>query len=209
MSNAPQHPTKEILLDVAQALMLEKGFSATSLEEICEKAGVTKGGFFHHFKNKNELGRAVTAHYWRSTRDMLRAAPFRTYTDPVKRVYGFIDFLIGMSGHAASRNCLLGNLSQELSNTNLRVRNACAESFAEYASDLKADLDEVVSVRGISALDTKSIANHIIAVIEGALILAKAQGDMEVRNESLRHLKQYLMSIFEAPQKRKRVGHRT
>ena len=49
--------TKEKLLDAAEALVFDHGFSATSLDKVIALAGVTKGAFFHHFERKAELGR--------------------------------------------------------------------------------------------------------------------------------------------------------
>jgi Bacterial regulatory proteins, tetR family len=51
--------TREHILDVAEAAVLEKGFAATSIEELIA-VGITKSGFFYHFKDKNELAKALT-----------------------------------------------------------------------------------------------------------------------------------------------------
>jgi TetR/AcrR family transcriptional regulator, transcriptional repressor for nem operon len=47
--------TRERVLDVAEAAVLEKGFAATSIEEVIAAVGITKSGFFYHFRDKNEL----------------------------------------------------------------------------------------------------------------------------------------------------------
>ena len=46
--------TRERILDVAEAAVLEKGFAATSIEEVIAAVGITKSGFFYHFKDKND-----------------------------------------------------------------------------------------------------------------------------------------------------------
>ena len=51
--------TKERILDVAEAAVLEKGFAATSIEELISAVDITKSGFFYHFKDKNELAKAL------------------------------------------------------------------------------------------------------------------------------------------------------
>jgi AcrR family transcriptional regulator len=55
--------TRERLLDVAEAAVLEKGFAATSIEELIAAVALTKSGFFYHFKDKNELARALLVRY--------------------------------------------------------------------------------------------------------------------------------------------------
>ncbi len=55
--------TRERLLEVAEAAVLEKGFSATSIDELIAAAGITKSGFFYHFKDKNELAKELMQRY--------------------------------------------------------------------------------------------------------------------------------------------------
>ncbi|MET0567961.1 MAG: TetR/AcrR family transcriptional regulator [Hyphomicrobiaceae bacterium] len=55
--------TRERLLELAEAAILEKGFSATSIDELIAAAGITKSGFFYHFKDKNELAKELMQRY--------------------------------------------------------------------------------------------------------------------------------------------------
>ncbi len=65
MQEAPRKgsDTRERILDVAEAAVLEKGFAATSIEELIAAVGITKSGFFYHFKDKNELAKALLVRY--------------------------------------------------------------------------------------------------------------------------------------------------
>jgi len=65
--------TRERILDVAEASVLEKGFAATSIEEVIAAVGITKSGFFYHFKDKNELAKALRMRCSRSLRPRRRA----------------------------------------------------------------------------------------------------------------------------------------
>src|SRR5438874_8907696 len=101
--------TKDKLLDAARELMLEKGYTATSVDEVCEAAGLTKGSFFHYFEGKEHLGRAVAERFFADRKQHFLAAPFRQKEDPLDRVFGFVDFLIELSrGPTPSKGCLLG-----------------------------------------------------------------------------------------------------
>jgi AcrR family transcriptional regulator len=51
--------TRERILEIAEAAVLAKGFGATSIEEVIAEAGLTKSGFFYHFKDKNALAREM------------------------------------------------------------------------------------------------------------------------------------------------------
>ncbi len=193
-----QSPTKENLLDAAEQLMLAKGFVATTLDQICAAAGVTKGSFFHYFKSKEDLGKAVLERFCQVRLQFMRERPAQKEASPLERVYGWVDFAIEMSKSPLAKNgCLLGNFAQELSDTHPEIRSLCAHRFTEWAALLKEGLDEAKAEHlPTSRLDTESVADHFIAIIEGALILAKAKQDMGVMEKSLSHFRNYLESLF-------------
>jgi TetR/AcrR family transcriptional repressor of nem operon len=194
--------TKGRLLDGAERLMLAKGFVATTVDEICAAAGVTKGSFFHYFKSKDDLAKAVLERFCEIRARLMHESPLRNKKDPLERVYGSIDTFIEMSRSPLAKNgCLLGNFAQELSDSHPGMRSLCEQRFAEWAAVLKQELDEAKTkhLPG-SRLDTESLAEHFIAIIEGALILAKAKQDMGVLGKSLRHFRRYLESLFEQNQ---------
>ena len=63
MSPRKGSATRERILELAEAAVLEKGFAATSIEELIVAAGITKSGFFYHFKDKGELANALMQRY--------------------------------------------------------------------------------------------------------------------------------------------------
>jgi len=190
---------KDKLLDAAERLMLTKGFVATTVDEICHQAGLTKGSFFHYFKSKEDLGKSVLDRFCQVRLELLQQSPSQKNTDPLERIYGRIDFAIEMSKSPLAQNgCLLGNFAQELSDTHPQMRSLCAQHFTDWASLLKKELDEAKAKhRPEALLDTGSLAEHLIAIIEGALILAKAKQDMKVMEQSLLHFRRYVKSLFE------------
>jgi len=192
-------PTKEKLLEAAQRLMLAQGFPATTVDEICEAAGLTKGSFFHYFESKEDLGKAVLDRFCSSMFQIAQEGPFHKKRDPLQRVYGWVDGYIEMSKNPALQNgCLLGTFTQELSDTHPGIRALCTEHFAQWAEMLKRDLDEAKAKYAPKApFDTQSLAEHLIAVLEGSLIIAKAKQDRGVLEKNLQHFKRYVKSLFE------------
>lgn len=193
-----QSPTKERLLEAAERLMLAKGYEATSVKEICEAAGLTKGGFFHYFASKEDLGKAVLDRFVSTMFRTIQQAPFLKKRDPLQRVYGYVDFAMELSRNPQAQNgCLLGNFAQELSHTRPKIRSRCAHHFVQWADALRQDLERAKAKhRPKTAIDAHSLAEHFIAVIEGSLILAKANQDMKVVEKNLGHFKQYLHRLF-------------
>jgi TetR/AcrR family transcriptional repressor of nem operon len=186
------------LLNAAEGLMLAKGYTATSVDDICEAAGLTKGSFFHYFEGKEHLGRALAQRFYDTRRQMFESAPFLRKKDPLDRVFGFIDFLIEMSASPqAAAGCLLGTFVQELSATHPGIRAVCAACLEGQAGWLKGELEEAKSMYVPRASwSAQGLAEHLLAVIQGAIILAKAKQDREVVAESLRHFRQYLRCLF-------------
>jgi len=92
-TRAPAQPdARTRLLDAAMQVIREQGYSATTVDDICGAAGVTKGAFFHHFKSKEDLGVAATAHFAEMAARLFRTAPFNEHADPLDRLLGYIDF---------------------------------------------------------------------------------------------------------------------
>jgi hypothetical protein len=94
--------------------------------------------------------------------------------------------------------CLLGTFSQELAYTHPKLRSLCEQRFAEWATAIKHDLDEAkIKYAPKASIDTKSLAEYLIAVLQGSQILAKAKQDKRVFAHNLQHFKQYIKTLFE------------
>jgi TetR/AcrR family transcriptional regulator, transcriptional repressor for nem operon len=193
----PAEATREKLLAAAERLMLSKGYAATTVEEVCDAATLTKGAFFHHFQDKEALGRAAAARFVGRAAGAFRKAPFRRETDPLRRVFGFVDFMIDLSSRAIPTGCLVGMFSLELADTHPRIRGFCAETFSAWAEGLRKLLDDAKAAHAPRAsFDTKSLALHFFAVLEGALIVDKALRRRRVVKQSLLHYRSYLATLF-------------
>jgi len=191
--------TRSTLLNAAMALMLRKGFSATSVDEICQSARVTKGSFFHYFVDKEALGKAVLDHYWQVGHERLREAAQRQDADPLQRLYAYIDWFVEISKNPQiPKSCLFGNFAQELSKTHPRLRQQTWRGFAGWADEITHDLD-AVKARHVPRVDvdTQSLARHFLAIYEGALILTKAKQDPTILAENMRHFKRYIQLMFD------------
>lgn len=189
------------LLEGARDIIRQRGFAATSVDDICQAAGVTKGAFFHHFKTKEALGVAA-ANYWAETTSALFAgAPYHEPDDPLDRVLAYLDFrnsIIG--GETFEYTCLVGTMTQEVHDFAPAIRDACAASIFGHATTLEADIAAAMQGRGIVAGWTaESLARHTQAVLQGAFILAKASGNPEMARESVGHLKRYIELLFDHP----------
>jgi TetR/AcrR family transcriptional regulator, transcriptional repressor for nem operon len=177
--------------------MLTRGFTATTVDDICAEAELTKGSFFHYFKSKEDFGEAALAHYWTSGQEMLQAH-FDAVEDPLRRLHAYLDLMIALARDPdIPKSCLFGNFSQEVAPTNERLRAACSSGFAGWADQIAADLDEAQALYPPAApFESRELAEHFIAIYEGSLILAKARGEGTVLERNIEHFRRYIDALF-------------
>ncbi|WP_295636568.1 TetR/AcrR family transcriptional regulator [Novosphingobium sp.] len=193
----PQPATaRDKLLEAAVRLVRAQGFSATSVDQLCLEAGVTKGAFFHHFPSKEQLGVAAAQYWSRSTGEFFASAPFHHEADPAVRVLGYIDLRIALiSGPAESFSCVAGTMLQESFATSAAIRDACAASIGANARALEDDIAAALAARGLVEPRAVSLARHVQTVIQGAFVTAKAlppEAAAPAARESLGHLRRYV-----------------
>ncbi len=199
----PNHPfrpapltARDRLLEAGVKLVRQHGFAATSVDQLCGEAGVTKGAFFHHFVSKEALGVALADYWSSSTGQFFAAAPFHQHDDPLDRVLGYIDLRIALiSGPVESFSCVAGTMVQEAFRSSDSIRSACNSSILGNAAALEDDLVAALARSGVSGVTAASLSRHIQAVIQGAFVLAKAAGAADsaaAAREHLMHLRRYL-----------------
>jgi TetR/AcrR family transcriptional regulator, transcriptional repressor for nem operon len=193
-----ERSTKTKLLEAGQRLMLSGGYTATTLDQICAEAGVTKGSFFHYFKSKDDFGVELLDHYWTTTQQLVQAAAPGQSADPLDRVHEYLDVFVGVARDpAVPKSCLFGNLSQEIAPVHAGLRARCAEGFESWAEQVARDLEAAKQVHPPQVdFDSRALAEHFIAIFEGSLILAKAKGDARVLEDNVEHFRRYVTALF-------------
>ncbi|MGL4574519.1 MAG: TetR/AcrR family transcriptional regulator [Burkholderiaceae bacterium] len=188
------HPTRTKLLDAALHVIRAKGYSATTVDDICAASGVGKGSFFHHFKSKEELAIAATQHWTEVTGALFASAPYQAVQDPRDRILAYIDFRAQIvEGDLADVTCLLGTLVQETYDSHPAIRIACREGIESHARTLVPTIAQAKALYAPQAdWDAESMALYTQAAIQGAFILAKAQDNPQIAAQCITHLRRYV-----------------
>lgn len=185
------------ILDAALAVIREKGYSATSVDELCQRAGVTKGAFFHHFRSKEDLAVAAATHFGDMADGLFSGAPFNALPTARERILGYVRYRRDiLDGEIPDYTCLLGTMVQETYGSHPEIRAACEKEIVRHTSTLEPDLAVALTEAGHPAWSPAGLSLHIQGTLQGAFILAKATGSAEIARESLGHLLRYLEAVL-------------
>jgi len=194
----PQHLSKTKFLDAALIVIRTKGYEASTIDDICEAAKLTKGSFFHHFAGKEDLALGAAQHFADMAESLFSNAPYRTLPDPLDRLLAYVDFRKALlQGALPEYTCLLGTMVQETYETHPAIRQACDAHLREHAGMREADIAEAKRLYAPDAeWSPETLALYVQAVIQGAFILAKAQHGASVAADCLDHLRRYIELLF-------------
>jgi TetR/AcrR family transcriptional repressor of nem operon len=209
--NALEQTSRTRLLDSALQVIRAKGYTATTVDDICDAAGLTKGSFFHHFASKEDLALAAVAHWNALTGGLFERAPYHRIADPRDRVLAYLDFRAAiLKGALPDFTCLLGTMVQETFETHPRIRDACAVGISLHAAVVALDIAAAKAKYAPKASwKPDEIALYTQAVIQGAFILAKAQGSAQVAATCIGHLRRYIEFLLRPSPKSSQAKEKT
>jgi TetR/AcrR family transcriptional repressor of nem operon len=201
MTTTAQHESKIKLLDAAIDVIRAKGYAATTVDDMCKKAGVTKGSFFHHFKSKDELALAAISYWGTTYGDIFASAPYHKLDDPLERLLAYLDFRREiLQGDLPDYTCLVGTLLQETYATHPDLREACVQGVSSHIAELARDIEAAQKLYAPEAeWSAESVGYFMQTVLQGSFIFAKANQSPQVVRDNLDHLRRYLKSLCGAP----------
>ena len=175
--------TRERILAVAEAMVLAQGFGATSIDGIIAEAGLTKSGFFYHFRDKTELAREMLRRYIAANDrlfDDLHARASEMGDDPLEVLLIWLKLLAGTmrdlpNGHPG---CLIASICYEERQFDREVREIATEAVGSWNDRVLRYLGEVAAVHPLRpGLDIGTLARMMSCVVDGGIIMSKTLGD--------------------------------
>ena len=178
--------TRERLLEVAEQAVLAKGFASTSIEELIAAVGITKSGFFYHFKDKTDLARALMLRYLEQDREILDGI-FRRGDDlNADPLHGF---LVGLKLFAemlaelpeAHPGCLAASFCYQDQLFDREIRQLNAEGILAWRARFRERLEAIARLyppRG--EVDLDAMADMASSLVEGGLILGRVLSDPSI-----------------------------
>jgi len=177
--------TRQRLIDSARDLIYSRSYSDVGVQQICDRAGVKKGSFYHFFPSKRDLTLAVLDQLHAYFKQNIIKAAFDPAVPPLERFerffsasYEFHKQLKESTGHIMG--CPFGNLGCELSTTDEVIRSHVDSIFSDVQKPLADALEAAVASGDLPGIDTAAATMAIFAYIEGIMIYAKIRNDPEM-----------------------------
>lgn len=202
MSAPASTPTRTRLMDAAQDLILDFGYSGTSLDRVIERAGVTKGTFFYHFKSKAELAHALVQRFADDDGELLEeslASAEQAHDDPLDQVIHFIELFEDMMGGLTEPypGCLFASYVMEKGLFDEETLGIARKALQRWRSELGRKFTEIAKRHPPrKPVDPESLADGLNVIFEGAFILSNTYRQPEVVAEQLAHYRRYVELLF-------------
>ena len=164
------------MLVEGRRLILDQGFTGTSVDAICEAAGVTKGSFFHYFRSKDEFAAQVLEYTWQPVTEANEPAVVEG--DVRRHLTAHIRF---MARWIAEEGRLMPMIAQEVGSANPQIRDQIRGYFETWMSLLEELLRGSVSERNPN-VDVDALKEFIIAATEGIPVAVSQFGQQALAN---------------------------
>lgn len=194
--------TRERILDGAQRLVIERGFTATTVDAVLAASGASKGAFFHHFASKDDLGRALVERY--AAADVEHLERFMTAAeaasdDPAEQLVAFVALFEEAADELASEQagCLYVSFVCEKQLVDNGTRSLIVDAVIAWRERLAEKLEAAIAARPSRiSVDVTSVADLVFTTFEGGFILARTLEDPSLLRGQLVHLRHYLQLLL-------------
>jgi AcrR family transcriptional regulator len=196
--------TRERLMDLAYESIVEKGFAATSIEELVEAAGITKSGFFYHFRDKNDLARQLFERFLSEDEGIMETLEKRARElsdDPLQSFLIFLNVYAQMMDdmQALHPGCMVATVTYqermfdaEVRQMNVDYLRRMRERFVRWLKEIVARYPPRIPV------ELDELADQLNVIVEGAIIQSKALRDESLMGKQTRLYRNLIKLLFGA-----------
>jgi TetR/AcrR family transcriptional regulator, transcriptional repressor for nem operon len=179
--------TKEKLLEVAFDLIWDSSYGAVSVEDICQRAGVNKGSFYHFFPTKADLAIASYQERWETVRPIYEEI-FAASVPPLTRIERWCRHILKTQREKAKKyghvcGCPYSSVGAELATQDERIRASSEELIYAGRKYVETAISDAVRLGVIEASDPRQLARRVYSVCLGTLFESRVQHNLEILRE--------------------------
>jgi len=193
---------REQILDVAGVNVIQKGFAATSIEEIIVEVGITKSGFFYHFSDKNEFARALLQRYIDMEETIFHDIEARAYELNEDPLHGFLISLKLLAelledlpnGHPG---CLIASYCYQSQLFSADIRDLNAQALMAWRTRFQQRLEQIAETyQPRMEVDLADVADMLSAVVDGSIILSRVMHDKNILPRQVMLYRKFIKALF-------------
>lgn len=203
-NNTKTEGTRERILSVAESIILNHGFSGTSIEDIIKNAAITKGGFFYHFNGKKDLARALVERYLEQDNqifDELFLAADQISADPLEQLLEFLRLFAAMLENLDETHpgCLVAGFTYESQQFDEDIRDLIKQGVLVWRKLIQIRLDRVVEKYTVNTgASVVAMADMFTSSVEGGIILSRIFMSNQALVEQVMLYREFLRLAFPA-----------
>jgi TetR/AcrR family transcriptional repressor of nem operon len=193
--------TRTRLVESARYLFWERGFAGTGLADILARAHANSGSFYHFFESKDALLRTVLDTYVGMLDPFVIQPAWAKTTDPIERVFSLLEgYRQRLVDTDCQYGCPIGRLALEIDAENMPAHALIARNFAAW----KAAVEACLRAAGLANPD--DAAAMVLALMEGAVMQARAERRLDAFDACVRELRTYFDSVKSSARRPRRVS---
>ncbi len=191
---------KEKLLSAAERLMLADGYSRTSVDSVCEDAGVTKGSLYHYFKTKEDLGIAVLDRWISRNAEILQNGPHQEVAEPTRAALVYRQHVADSAPDLWRSGCFVGSLSMDIAGASDRMQKSVETIFRGFVKEHADLFQPVVEKSKLEDVPSaEELAEWFLSSIEGSIVLAKAYRQIDPITRAVDSFRRYIEILIGEP----------
>lgn len=201
-TRAKGRETRERILATAEPMVLRQGFAGMSLDDLLKATNLTKGAFFYHFKGKPDLARALAEHYQRSHSALFERFAAEADAGSDDPLDAALSLLMRFEAFIEARTtplagCVFAAYTYQSQQFDASVHAFIAESLKRWTALYEARCGAILACYQPKVdVTAAELAEMIVAIIEGSLILSRSYGDPHLVARQSRQFRNYLALIF-------------
>src|SRR5580693_5166786 len=176
--------TKEKLLQVGFDLMWDSSYGSVSVDDICKRAGINKGSFYHFFPSKADLAVAAYEEHWKEKRPAMDRI-FSPQVPPLERIHNFCQYIYETQkekslqyGHVCG--CPYASVGSEIATLDEKIRIKSEHLMNSSGKYIESAVADAIREGSVTVKDPVSAAQTLGSLFLGMMVEARVQNDLKV-----------------------------